>query len=102
MSITRCLLLTGLAALGNLSATHSRAQGKLGGSLALTSDYIYHGISQTCGDPAAQADLHFRLPAGRSASELFVGTWGSAGLGSTHCTEAKELNVYGGYSFSLM
>ena len=28
----------------------------LGGSLALTSDYIYHGISQTCGDPAAQAD----------------------------------------------
>ncbi|HTV79097.1 MAG TPA: hypothetical protein VMF03_12615 [Steroidobacteraceae bacterium] len=24
----------------------------LGGSLALTSDYIYHGISQTCGDPA--------------------------------------------------
>ncbi len=26
-----------------------------GGSLALTSDDMFHGISQTCGDPAAQA-----------------------------------------------
>jgi uncharacterized protein (TIGR02001 family) len=100
MLITRCLLLTGLALTGITAATQSVAQERFGGSLALTSNYVYHGISQTCGDPAAQADLHFRLSGGQSPSETFVGTWGSAGLGSTHCTAAKEVNIYGGHSFA--
>jgi uncharacterized protein (TIGR02001 family) len=100
MPVTRCVLITGLALIDIAAATPTVAQGGFGGSLAITSNYVYHGISQTCGDPAAQADLHFRLASDQSASEIFVGTWGSAGLGETHCTGAREVNVYAGYSFA--
>ncbi len=72
-----------------------------GGSLALTSDYIYHGISQTCGDPAAQADLHYRSSGGQSAAEAFAGVWGSAGLGQSACGKAREVDLYAGYSLAL-
>lgn len=73
----------------------------LGGSLALTSDYIYHGISQTCGDPAAQADLHYRSSGGESAAEGFLGAWASAGLGQSDCGRAREFNLYAGYSLPV-
>ena len=72
-----------------------------GGSLALTSDYIYHGISQTCGDPAAQADVHYRSSGGQSAAEAFAGVWGSAGLGQSACGKSREINLYAGYSLAL-
>ncbi len=71
-----------------------------GGSLALTRDDVYRGISQTCGHPAVQADLH----AGeRGASDwaAFAGLWGSAGLGGSPCGSARELDAYLGYSLSL-
>jgi uncharacterized protein (TIGR02001 family) len=70
-----------------------------GGSLALTSNYMFHGISQTCGDPAAQGDLHYRTSGGQSAAEGFAGVWGSAGLGQSACGKAREVNFYAGYSF---
>jgi uncharacterized protein (TIGR02001 family) len=70
-----------------------------GGSAALTSDYMFHGISQTCGDPAAQGDLHYRSSGGESSAEAFAGVWGSAGLGQSACGKARELNFYAGYSF---
>jgi uncharacterized protein (TIGR02001 family) len=71
-----------------------------GGSLALTSDDIYHGISQTCGDPAAQGDVHYRSSGGQSPTEAFAGVWGSAGLGQSACGKARETNFYAGYSFA--
>jgi uncharacterized protein (TIGR02001 family) len=71
-----------------------------GGSLALTSDDIYHGISQTCGDPAAQGDVHYRSSGGLSPSEAFAGIWGSAGLGRSDCGQSREANFYAGYSFT--
>lgn len=43
-----------------------------GGSLALSSDYIYRGLSQTEGRPALQGSLHVRSDAGWSA-----GVWAS-------------------------
>ncbi len=84
-----------------LPATASIGAGSFGGSLAVTSDYVYQGLSQTCGHPAAQADVYFRTSGGASASESFVGLWGSAGLGGNHCDEARELNIYGGHTFAL-
>jgi uncharacterized protein (TIGR02001 family) len=72
-----------------------------GGSLALTSDYIYHGISQTCGDPAAQADVHYRSSGGQSTAEAFAGVWGSAGLGQSICGKAREIDLYAGYSLAV-
>lgn len=70
-----------------------------GGSLALTQDDVYRGISQTCGHPAAQGDLHVREE-GTSAA-AFAGVWGSLGLGSSPCGSAKEIDLYGGYSVAL-
>ncbi len=71
-----------------------------GGSLALTRDDIYRGVSQTCGHPAVQADLHLRAR-GAAAWAVFAGAWGSAGLSSYSCGAARELDVYAGYSLSL-
>lgn len=71
-----------------------------GGSLALTADDVYRGVSQTCGHPAAQADAHVR-ELGASGWALFAGVWGSAGLGGTPCGRAKELDAYAGYNFAL-
>jgi uncharacterized protein (TIGR02001 family) len=70
-----------------------------GGSLGLTSDYVNHGISQTCGDPAAQGDVHYRSAGGRTESEAFAGAWGSVGLGQSPCGKSREVNFYAGYSF---
>lgn len=71
-----------------------------GGSLALTSDDVYRAISQTCGHPAIQADLHVR-ERGASNWAAFAGAWGSAGLGENPCGRAKELDAYLGYSLAL-
>jgi len=71
-----------------------------GGSLALTADDVYRGVSQTCGHPAAQAPVHVR-ERGASYWAAFAGVWGSAGLSSTPCGGAKELDIYAGYSLAL-
>ncbi len=70
-----------------------------GGSLALTSDDVYRGVSQTCGHPAAQADVHLR-ERGVSGWAAFAGVWGSAGLTASPCGSARELDAYTGYSLS--
>lgn len=78
----------------------SPAAADWGGSLALTTDDIYRGISQTCGHPAVQADLHGR-ERGSSGWAAFAGAWGSAGLGASPCGRAKELDTYLGFSVAL-
>jgi uncharacterized protein (TIGR02001 family) len=72
-----------------------------GGSLGLTSDDIYHGISYTCGDPAAQADVHYRSSGGLAQSEFFAGAWVSGGIGESRCGRSRELNEYAGYSLAM-
>lgn len=71
-----------------------------GGSLALTRDDVYRGVSETCGHPAAQADLHVR-ERGTGYWAVFAGVWGSAGLSGAPCGTARELDLYAGYSVAL-
>ena len=71
-----------------------------GGAPALTTDDVYRGVSQTCGHPAAQADVHVR-DQGLSDWAAFAGVWGSAGLSQSACGSAKELDLYGGYNVAL-
>ena len=92
------LLIIGLFAVRVASAAITLDD--FGGSLALTSDDVYHGISQTCGDPAAQGDVHYRSSGGQSPTEAFAGAWGSAGLGQAGCGKARETNFYAGYTFA--
>jgi uncharacterized protein (TIGR02001 family) len=76
------------------------ADGSLGGSLVVTSDYIYHGLSQSRDDPAYQGDIHYRIDSGPGTSENFIGLWGStisrATSGGTY-----ELNGYAGRTFLI-
>jgi uncharacterized protein (TIGR02001 family) len=71
-----------------------------GGSLAVTADDIYRGVSQTCGHPAVQADVHVREQ-GASYWAAFAGVWGSKGLAGSPCGGARELDFYAGYSLAL-
>jgi len=74
----------------------ARAEGSLGGHVDATTDYVFRGLSQTRGGPAAQADLHYQTSAG-----WFAGVWGSTvdlnrGPGST-----VELNAYAGRAWPI-
>lgn len=69
----------------------SAAAGSFGGHVAATTDYVFRGVSQTRGAPAAQGDLHYQTAGG-----WFAGVWASTvdlnpGEGAT-----QELNLYGG------
>jgi uncharacterized protein (TIGR02001 family) len=99
MDVLRRILLPAVCLICTRVAAAGVALDDFGGSVALTSDYMFHGISQTCGDPAAQGDLHYRTSGGQSAAEGFAGVWGSAGLGRSACGKARELNFYAGYGF---
>jgi len=91
------------AALGVPALLGSRAAlatGTFGGSLALTSDYVYQGLSLTCGGSAAQADVHYQIGPAQSATRSFLGVWGSAGLGREPCHQDREINLYAGQRFA--
>lgn len=92
----------GTAGIALLSvASFPGAHAEIGGSIGLTSNYIYEGLSQTCGSPAVQADAHLTSSDSRSAEGAFAGVWGSVGLGSGSCGSSHELDAYGGYRASL-
>ena len=70
--------------------------GDVSGSLAVTTDYLYRGLSQTAGKPAAQAGVQFHSPAGWN-----VGAWGSSVDFQNGAGIAYELDLHAGYSWSL-
>ena len=71
--------------------------GALTGSATLTTDYRFRGVSQTFGDPALQGGVDFTLP-----SNFYVGAWGSMVDKEIYAnTRGFELDLYGGYKWSL-
>jgi len=60
-------MLFGLLTVGNASA------GETSGSVTLTSDYLFRGISQTNQNPAIQGGLEYATDSG-----FYVGAWGSS------------------------
>lgn len=66
------------------------------GSVAVTTDYIYRGTSQTAGEAAAQAGVQFHSSAGWNA-----GMWGSSVDFQNGAGLAYELDLQAGYSWSL-
>lgn len=75
------------------------ARAAVAGSVAITSDYVFRGISQNDQDPALQAGLEYSADSG-----FYAGTWGSnvswlsdlTAFG-TPVSNSLELDVYGGY-----
>ena len=64
----------------------------ISGAVGVTSDYVFRGISQTFGNPAAQGNLDFtcgKFYLGFAASNIDFGVPGTL-----------ELDIYGGYKFN--
>lgn len=69
------------------------------GSVSLTSDYVFRGVSQSNQDPALQGGVEYSAESG-----AYIGAWGSSiswlsDLSSTPApiSSSLELDVYGGY-----
>ena len=71
---------TGVFALKNFSAT-----------AAITSDYIFRGLSQTDEDPAVQVSFDYKHPVG-----FFLGVWGS-NVDESISEGKVELDLYAGF-----
>jgi uncharacterized protein (TIGR02001 family) len=76
-----------------VAAPHAAATGlgaelSWGGNLAVTSDYIYRGVSESNGRAALQADVHADTPQG-----TFAGAWAT--------TRNQELEPGAGYDFEI-
>src|SRR6185312_584663 len=84
------------AGLGVLSATPALADNSISGNVALTSDYVFRGISQTQGDPAIQGGFDFTTHVG--TTPVYAGAWASnVDFGSPSAIHVPmELDLYGG------
>lgn len=87
-------ILAMLSCLGLLSAGAAHAE--VSGSITLTSDYLFRGISQTDGKPALQGGVEWAHDSG-----FYVGTWGSSiswlADSDPEISSQLELDGYVGY-----
>lgn len=70
--------------------------GTITGSVALTSDYLFRGISQTQNDPAVQGSLTWNSGAG-----FYAGFWGTNVEFTPGDNADLELDLYAGYAGSV-
>ncbi len=87
--------LAGLAVLGAIVSPVACADG-WGGSLALSSDYVFRGLTQTDGSPSAQADLHYQTRGG-----WFAGARAANVKQGMDQSTSVELDGYLGYGQTL-
>ena len=67
------------------------------GNVALLSDYLFRGVSQTQGKPTVQGTLDFT-----HASGLYLGVFGSGVSNAAYNnTSGSEIDLYGGYRHPL-
>jgi uncharacterized protein (TIGR02001 family) len=85
-----------IAGMGVLGATPAFADSSFSGNVALTSDYVFRGISQTQGDPAIQGGFDVTTDVG--GLPVYAGTWASnLDFGSPSAIHVPlELDVYAG------
>jgi uncharacterized protein (TIGR02001 family) len=90
---------TGIAAGALMACASATAHAEFSGNVALTSDYLFRGISQTDENPAIQGGIDYSHDSG-----FYAGLWGSNvdfgedtgdGLGSR---ASLELDLYAGFS----
>ena len=70
--------------------------GEFGGSVAATTDYVYRGVSQSNGQAAMQADVHYR-----GTSRWVIGAWASTVDFDRPDSGSIELDVYAGRDWNL-
>jgi len=76
-----------------LSATGVSAEPvRLSGSITITNDYRFRGVSQSDGDPAVQANIE-----ANASSGVYAGLWGSSVSGTALSGGVAEVDGYVGY-----
>ncbi|AWV05880.1 TorF family putative porin [Marilutibacter maris] len=65
--------LTAIATMATMLAMGQARAGELSGSVSLTSDYLFRGITQTDEEPALQAGVEYATDSG-----FYAGVWGSS------------------------
>ena len=87
---TTVVAVTLLASLGGIQT----ASAEVSANVALTSNYIFRGVTQNNEDPALQGGFDWEDKSG-----FYLGVWGSSvDFGGD---ESTELDFYGGYGFDL-
>jgi uncharacterized protein (TIGR02001 family) len=90
------LLVAALASVFSMSAFAEDAPASphtITSNVALVSDYVYNGISQTYGQPAIQGGFDYSHSSG-----IYLGTWASNVSGNQYFDASMEFDVYGGYN----
>ncbi len=82
----------GLAAV-ILMACASTASAEFSGNVAVVSDYMWRGITQTAGKPALQGGVDWAGDSG-----LYAGTWASNVDWGDCCDESVEIDLYAGFA----
>ena len=85
----------GALALSGLLAGAAHA-GEFSGEVAVVSDYVFRGVSQTSEDPALQLGLDFAFESG-----FYVGTWASNVDFGPGDPADIEWDIFVGYGFEL-
>ncbi|NOZ11881.1 MAG: hypothetical protein GXP09_12700 [Gammaproteobacteria bacterium] len=84
---SKTLLATGLVACTSL------AQAEFSANVALTSDYVFRGFSQSKEDPAIQGGFDYAHKSG-----FYAGVWGSNVSSDMYNGSGLEADLYAGYS----
>ena len=77
------------------------ADGKFGGTLGVTSDYVAYGLSQTRGGAAIQADAHYQYSFAEEKAGLFAGAFASTLNPNRYNNADKELDGYIGATWRM-
>ncbi len=89
MKMNKIALATGAVILG----ISSLAQADFSGNVALTSDYVFRGISQNDNDMAIQGGFDYNHESG-----FYAGVWGSNVDDAFYNGSSLELDIYAGWS----
>jgi uncharacterized protein (TIGR02001 family) len=81
------------AMIGGANVAH--AEGAFAGNVALTTDYVFRGISQTEGNPAIQGGFDY------TNGIFYAGTWASNVSSATISSGGTEFDLYAGVTPTL-
>jgi len=94
------LVLSGLISVPAFAADAPASPHTLTGNIALTSDYVFRGVSQSQNGPALQGGFDYS-----HASGFYLGTWGSnvdwVSAGGYKTNSSMEIDLYGGYKGAM-
>jgi len=92
MKFSKTLLLSGVLAASSLATTVQAAESPVTANFAVTSNYIFRGVTQTSDIAAVQGGIDYAHGSG-----FYVGTW----MSNYSTGSQYENDIYGGYTMEI-